>query len=145
MLIDQLVKTWNATTRIVEFFGGLTLNGPLVATKITGTVVGGALVNLVYGPAIAINAALGNVFRVVVTDGVAFAISAPTNPTNGQVIWLNVVNASGGAAGAGTFDAVFKMVSNTLAVIANGTNRTVGFTYNGTNWVQIIYSADVPN
>ena len=37
------------------------------------------------------------------------------------------------------------MVSNTLAVIANGSNRTVDFFYNGTNWIQVIYTADVPN
>jgi hypothetical protein len=37
------------------------------------------------------------------------------------------------------------MVSNTLAVIANGKNRTVTFFFNGTNWVESSYSADVAN
>jgi hypothetical protein len=143
--LDQIIKSINLND-LIELFGGLKLNGPLSgATAITGTVVAGAVFTPTYGPNIAINAALGNLGIITITDGVAFAINAPTNPTTGQVLRLNFVNASGGAAGAGTFNAIFKMVSNTLAVIANGKNRTVTFFFNGTNWVESSYSADVAN
>lgn len=145
MIADQLFKLYDSLTQLLTLPGGLTLNGPLTAPSISTPVIGGALVSPVYGPAITINAALGNVFRIVITDGVAFAIGAPTNPTSGQEISLNFVNSSGGAAGAGTFNAIYKMASNTLAVIANGSNRTVTFFYNGTNWIQKLYTADVPN
>ena len=146
MLLDQIIKYWNAATRQITLFGGLTLNGPLNgATTISGTALVGGLVNPVYGPVITCDCALGNAFIITITDGVAFAIAVPLHPTAGQWIRMQFVNASGGAAGAGTFNAVFKMVSNTLAVIANGSNRTVDFFYNGTNWIQVIYTADVPN
>ena len=38
MLLDQIIKYWNAATRQITLFGGLTLNGPLNgATTISGT------------------------------------------------------------------------------------------------------------
>ncbi len=148
MQVGQDVKSFNASKQQLELYGGLTLNGPLVQN---GTAAATYLLPtaLVYGPNIAINAALGNIFAVTITDGVAFAINAPTNPpaaTVGQRLSITFINASGGVAGAGTFNAIFKMVSNTLAVIANTKNRTYEFQWNGTNWVEVFETAgDVAN
>ena len=141
MDVQLAVKSYNAATQRVELYGGLTLNGTLIATGYVGT----AAVAPVYGPAIAIDASAGGLFIITPTDAVAFAIGAPTGGIAGQEIKIQVVNSTGGAIGAGTFNAIYKMVSNTLAVIANGKNRTVTFVFNGVNWIEVNYAADVPN
>ena len=136
----KLLKTWRISgSRILaELFGGIATNGANVD----------ALTTLTYGASIAIDASLGNQFVVTVTDGVAFAFAAPTNtPPTGfaQEIFITIRNGSGGAHGAGTWNAVFKVTGNVPA-IANGFSRTFGFRWNGTNWVQILVPAtDVPN
>lgn len=137
---SQVLKTWRtvATNVFLELFGGLILDDALWQP----------LVTLPYGASIAINASLGNSFVVTVTDGNAFAFAAPTNPPAtgfGQTINITIKNASGGAAGAGTWDAVFKTDGNVPA-IADGNNRTFGFTWDGTNWIETYQSAaDVSN
>jgi hypothetical protein len=146
--VGQDVKSYNATTQMLELYGGLTLNGPLIqggggaATYLLPT-------PLVFGANVAINAATGNNFVLTMTSNAVFAINAPTNPpgaTFGQRLSIMFRNASGGAAGAGTFDVIYKMVSNTLAVIANGFSRTYEFEWNGTNWVEVFETAaDVAN
>lgn len=119
--------------------GGLLTNGAngSVATTLT------------YGPSIAIDASLGNNFVVTITDAVAFVTAAPTNtpPSGfGQLISITYRNASGGAHGAGTFNAVFKTQATPFPAIANGFSRTVWFLWNGTNWVEVARSAaDVAN
>lgn len=141
MEVGKDVKSYNAATQLLELYGGLTLNGPLTAP---GQVQTGAVAT-VYGPNVAINAALGGLFIITPTNNVAFAISAPTGGIAGQTIKIQVVNSTGAPIGAGTFDAIYKMVSNTLAVIATGFNRTVTFVFNGTNWIEVNYATDVPN
>jgi hypothetical protein len=99
---------------------------------------------LTYGTTIATDAALGNEFDITVTDGVAFAISAPTNPTDGQRITYTLRNTSGGAMGVVTWNAVFKMAA--LTNPATGFSRSIDFRYDGSNWVQISQTGvDVPN
>lgn len=106
------------------------------------------LTTVAYGPAPAINAALGNLFVVTVTDAVAFAVAAPTNPPAAglsQVIVLTIRNGSGGAHGAGTWDAVFKTSGNVPA-IADTKSRSFCFRWDGTNWVELWQTAaDVAN
>lgn len=137
MILDQVVKSWSPER--IEFFGGVATNGP--ASEAAAVIV--------YGAVFAPNFQAGNYQVVTMTDGVAFAIGAPTNPPEtGKVARLSITfrNASGGAAGAGTFDAIYKMVSNTLAVIANGFSRTYEFQWDGTNWIEVFETAaDVPN
>jgi len=99
---------------------------------------------LTYGTTINTNTATGDNFSITATNGTAFTIAAPTNPVAGQTITYTIRNASGGALGAITWNAVFKMPAFTLP--ANGFSRSVSFIYNGTNWVQRFQSAaDVPN
>jgi hypothetical protein len=107
------------------------------------------VVPLVYGAAVAVPAGMGTFFTLTVTDGSAFVLGAPTGGptliTNGELIYLRIVNASGGALGAGTFNAAYKVTGNVPA-IANGFNRTIAFQSNGAVWTEVFRTAaDVPN
>lgn len=141
MRLSDIVKTWriNGSAFLTELFGGL------LTTKANCSV----LTALTYGPSIAIDASLGNDFVVTITDNVAFAVAAPTNtPPSGfcQDISITFRNASGGAHGAGTFNAVFKTQATAFPAIATGQSRTVFFRWNGTNWVELVRTAaDVAN
>lgn len=140
MKLGTLLRTWRTVggTIFLEFFGGLLVNGAQ----------GGILTTLTYGPAIALNASLGNEFVFSITDAVAFVVSNPTNPPptgKDQVILITYRNISGGAHGAGTFGALY-LVSAALAAVATGFSRTIAFRWNGTNWVEVWRTAaDVAN
>jgi len=113
-----------------DFFFATLRQAPLVAPQ--------------YGATITVDAASGDSFVITATNGTAFTIAAPANPTNGQVATFTIRNASGGALGAITWNAVFKMPAFTSP--ANGNSRSVTFHFDGTNWVQRYQSAaDVPN
>jgi len=141
MIVKRLLKTWRvlAATSLAELFGGLVLNGPS----------GSPITTVTYSTTPTINASLGNMFVMTITDAVAFVFAAPTNTlpvTIGQEITIICRNTSGGAHGAGTFNAVFKTVAAPFPAIATGQNRTIGFRWNGTNWVETFRSAaDVAN
>lgn len=97
-----------------------------------------------YGATVTVDATTGDTFIITATNGTAFTIAAPLTPTNGQVATFTIRNASGGALGAITWNAVFKMPAFTSP--ANGNSRSVTFHFDGTNWVQRYQSAaDVPN
>ncbi len=114
--------------------GSVTTTGPSVEVRST----------LLYGTTVATNAALGNYFTLTVTDGVAFAVSAPTNPTTGQILTYTIKNTSGGAVGTITWDAVFKKAAFTTPATAN--QRSITFIYDGTNWIELYKTAaDVSN
>lgn len=141
MLLKRFLKTWRVfgSRTFAEWMGGCIYNGANMSV----------LTTLTYGPNIATDASLGNDFVVTITDAVAFNINAPTNPPPtgfDQVINITFRNASGGAHGAGTFNAVFKTAAAGFAAIANGFSRTYTFRWNGTNWVEWYRSAaDVAN
>ena len=141
MRISDILRAWriSGSTVLAELFGGLMRQGPDVEP----------LTTLTYGPTIAIDASLGNLFVVTITDAVAFVVGAPTNtPPTGrsQVIAITFRNGSGGAHGAGTWNAVFKTQATVFPAIANGFSRTVFFRWNGTNWVELVRTAaDVAN
>lgn len=140
MNLSGFLKTWrvNGSRLFAEFMGGTIQNG-------AGLTV---LSTITYGVAPAIDASLGNDFVITVTDAVAFVFAAPTNPPPtgfDQVIRITYRNTSGGAHGAGTFNAVFK-VSAALAAVATANSRTIAFRWDGTNWVEMWRSAaDVAN
>ncbi len=157
MNLKGLIKTYRAATQIVEWFGGAIFNGAVsvvgAITSTAGITIASALkqplVTLTYAASIAIDASLSNLFVVTITDGVAFVTAAPTNPPSGtdsQLMTITYRNASGGAHGAGTFNAVFKTVATPFPAIANGFSRSIQFRWNGTNWVETFRSAaDVAN
>lgn len=99
---------------------------------------------LPYGTVIATDASLANAFTITATDGVAFAISAPSNLSAGKQITYTIRNTSGGALGAITWNAVFKMAAFTNPATAN--SRSIAFIYDGTNLVEVSRcAADIPN
>ncbi len=97
-----------------------------------------------YSASITIDATAGNAHTITVTNGTAFTINAPTTPATGQWLEITIRNTSGGAVGTITWNAVFKMA--TFTTPATGNSRTIGFRYDGTNWVERYKTpADVPN
>lgn len=157
MNLKKLIKTWRAATNIVEWMGGAIFNGTVQATgaiTASGGVVNsaritGVLTAVAYSAAPVIDASLGNDFVMTITDGNAIVVGAPTNtPAAGQCqdISFTIKNASGGAHGALTWNAVFKTQATAFAAVANGFSRTVFFRWNGTNWVELVRTAaDVAN
>lgn len=157
MNLKALIKTYRPLTNIVEWMGGAIFNGNLSTTGTftpTGAITQGAalkqpLVTVTYSAAPVIDASLGNLFVMTITDAVAFVFAAPTNPPSGtdaQEITITVRNGSGGAHGAGTWNAVFKTQATVFPAIANGFSRSIRFRWNGTNWVELWRSAaDIAN
>lgn len=97
-----------------------------------------------YSASMTFSASLADMFDITATNNTAFAINAPTNVSDGMIVEVTIRNTSGGALGAVTWDAVFKM--STWTQPANGQSRSITFRYNGTNWVQIAQTGvDVPN
>ena len=139
MTLGKLLRTWRVSAGQIyaEFAGAILARGPM----------GGPVTTLAYSAAPVMNASLSNAFVMTVSDGVAFVIGAPINPPPGvgMRLALTIRNASGGAHGAGTWNAIFKTSGNVPA-IANGFSRTFEFQWNGTNWVEVFRTAaDVAN
>jgi hypothetical protein len=86
-----------------------------------------------YSASITIDASTGHIFPITATNGVAFTINTLTNPTIGQRIQIGIRNNSGGAMGAVTWPANFKMTAWTNP--ANGFQRYLNVYYDGTNWI----------
>lgn len=157
MNLKSLIKTWRASTGIVEFFGGGIFNGALSATGgITGSGsldIGARLteqlITVTYSATPTVDLSLGNRFVMTITDAVAFVFAAPTNtPTAGtEQFWMITCrNAAGAPHGAGTFNAVFKTQATVFPAIANGFSRTIAFMWNGTNHVEVWRTAaDIAN
>jgi len=91
-----------------------------------------------------LDASLGNEFVINMTGGSAVTLNSPTNGTAGQRITVQFSNTSGGAMGVVTWGATFKMAAFTNP--ANGFSRSVDFTFDGTNWIEVGRTpSDVPN
>jgi lysophospholipase L1-like esterase len=99
---------------------------------------------LTYSASMTGDISLCNQLVVTASNGTAFTVNAPANSTPGQRWTLTIRNASGGALGAATFGAAFKMASWTNP--ANGFSRSIDFIYDGTNHVECSRTtADIPN
>lgn len=68
-----------------------------------------------YGVNVAIDMSQGTFFQIVVSNGVAFTINNPTNGTPGKEVVLDFFNNSGGAMGAVTFSANWKLAGAFVA------------------------------
>jgi hypothetical protein len=104
------------------------------------------LINLAFSASIAVDPSLGTDFTITVPNATAFTITAPTIATAqpNQRIRFWIINASGGAMGAITWAASYKMSAWTNP--ANANNRSIEFKYNGTNWYQVDQTGvDIPN
>jgi len=153
MRLSDFFKTWrvigtSATLNRLfgELWGGLFLSGASLSE---------AQATVTYSAAPVPDLGVANSQVLTVTDAVAFVIGAPlfcglamsaTNPPQAGMIWyLTIRNTSGGAHGAGTFNAVFK-TSAAVPAIATANSRTFAFRWDGTNHVEIFRTAaDVAN
>ena len=84
-------------------------------------------------------------FVITATNSTAFTIANPLYPIlDGQTITFTIKNTSGGALGTATWGALYKLATWTQP--ATGFNRSITFTFNGTNFVELSRTAaDVPN
>lgn len=97
-----------------------------------------------YSASITFSAANSKVFNITANNSTAFTINAPTSPMYGKRITVKIINSSGGALGAITWPANFKMSAWTSP--ANGFSRSIDLDFNGSNWVQVAQTGvDVPN
>lgn len=124
-------------------------NGPMGVDPVSGVPLEAGLtarVQLPYSASIATNSSLGKSFSIVATNATPFTISNPTNGYTGQPITYRIQNGSGGALGALTWGAAFKLAGSAWTQPANGTSRAITFEYDGAAWKEISRSAaDVPN
>jgi Pectate lyase superfamily protein len=132
----EFQNTATASTITPRANGSGTLRGLRVAY--------GTPTAITYGTSMTPDAALGSKQVITATNATAFTINAPTNPLTGQELTVTVRNTSGGALGAATWNAIFKMAAWTNP--ADTFSRSITFVYNGTNWVETGRTpADVPN
>lgn len=97
-----------------------------------------------YGTTVTPNCDFGDHQVVTATNGTAFTIAAPIGGVHHQRLKLTIRNTSGGALGAVTWDAAYKLATWTSP--ANGFSRSIEFVFNGTNWVETSRTpADIPN
>lgn len=88
----------------------------------------------------------GNFLLLTLTSNAVYTLNlTPTTGLRiGQLLFLAVRNAIGGAAGAMTLGAAFK--ASAVTQPANGFSRSYIFQWNGTNAVEVAKAtADVPN
>lgn len=87
----------------------------------------------------------GNFLLLTLTSNAVYTLNAVTTGLRvGQLVYLTVRNAIGGAAGAMTLGAAFK--GSAVTQPANGFSRSYIFQWNGTNLVEVAKAvADVPN
>lgn len=88
----------------------------------------------------------GNQQIIVQANAAAFAIVVPLNPPDapGFCLIFTLRNTSGGALGVVSWNAIYKMAAWTNP--ATGNSRSIMFSWNGTNWVEVNRTAaDVPN
>jgi hypothetical protein len=141
MELKKLVRSW-------QLIGG-NVYAQLTGGLFFAAAKRGILSTVTYSATPTLDASLANDFVVTITDGVAFVVAVPLNPPAtglSQDISITFRNASGGAHGAGTWNAVFKTQATVFAAIANGFSRTIFFRWNGTNWVELVRTAaDVAN
>jgi hypothetical protein len=102
-------------------------------------------VTVTYSTSITIDASLGNIFVITITNLTAFTMNAPTNPTTGQIIRIMFRMTAGSAAvNVPAWNAVFKISASPAP--STGFNGTIELEYNGTNWVQTnTVNNNVPN
>lgn len=93
-----------------------------------------------YGAGITIDTTLGTDFIITATNGTAFSFGNPANcgtaSCAGGRLTLTIVNSSGGALGAVTFGANYRVAC--WSPPANGSSRTLTFETDGTGvWTQV--------
>lgn len=115
----------------------------LSATALTSTLFNFVETPLTYGASVSVNANAATIHKLTVTNGTGFTITNPSNPSTGRLLIIRMINTSGGVVGTITWDTLYKL--GTFTKPANGFSRTIAFVYNGTNWIELFCSPEVPN
>lgn len=101
----------------------------------------------VYSASITPDASVFKSFVLSANNGTAFTINAPINAQENELdveLTFVIRNVSGGALGAVTWNAIYKLATWTQP--ANGFSRSITFRWNGTNWLEVSRTPiDVPN
>jgi hypothetical protein len=126
--------------------GGLRYRGdfPYPGNDIDGVPITPIRKVVTYSGNMAIDASAGTIFVITATNGTAFIIANPSNPATNERITVQIINTSGGALGAVTWGAAYKLAAWTQP--ATGFSRAIDFVYDGTAWIEVSRTpADVPN
>jgi hypothetical protein len=118
--------------------GAAVFSGPATVTKQT----------LAYSASMTPNFGLAGgatEFDITATNATAFTINAPVGSgVDSQEVLIIIRNTSGGALGAITWNAIYKML--TFTAPSNGGSCAIRFRFDGTNWVQTMpQTTNVPN
>jgi hypothetical protein len=100
---------------------------------------------ITYGTPMTPNFLLGQWFLVTVTNGTAMTFNAPTNPpsaTQTSTLTIELLNSSGGAMGAITWNAAYTLTGGAFSGPTNGGRKFIQFQWNGTNWIEVARSAN---
>ena len=100
-----------------------------------------------YGATVAINASTADWFTIDANNSSAFTIANPTNGVVAQKITLTIRNVTGGALGAVTFGANYKL-AGAWTQPTSGNSRSITFVLNNFNggWYELSRTAaDVAN
>ena len=93
-----------------------------------------------------VDASIAGTVVIVPPAATAFQIGNPLNPTAGQRLTFNIVNASGGALGALTFGSLFRLSAAAITQPADGFSRRWEFDFTGLLWTEAgARTADVAN
>jgi len=98
----------------------------------------GAITTLAYSTSITPDSTKGPWQKITATNGTAFTINAPIAPPDTfhtRELTIEVLNSSGGAMGAITWNSVFVFNGLTWTNPATTKTRRVTFRWNGTNWI----------
>ena len=132
-----------------RFFTGTTLQRFVPAGAVIDPLgVAATFVAPTFGAAITIDTSLGSGSlwqRITANAATAPTIGAPSTAVAGQKLLVTLRNASGGAMGATTWNPIYKLGA-AWTNPANGFSRSIGFVFDGTNWVEFNRTAaDVAN
>lgn len=102
--------------------------------------VHGSSQTLTFGGTVSTDAKNGELCLLTVTSGAAFTIANPTNGRGGRRLTYKIINTSGGAMGAITWGANFRL-AGAFTNPANNQARTITFVYDGSLWYELNRSA----
>lgn len=97
-----------------------------------------------YATTIVPDASAGSTQTITPTNGTAFTVAAPVNLATGQKLQFTIRNTTGGALGAVTWNAIYKLATWTNP--ATGNSRSIEFVYDGVRLTEVNRTAnDIPN
>lgn len=137
--VPKLKATIGMVFTTLDVTGALTASGAISATQIAQ-----AMVTLVDGAAVAIDATLGGTFTLTCVNNNARVFGVPTGGIAGQRITVRIINTSGGALTVTTFNASIKQPA--LTYPATATQKEYHLLFDGAQWLVESYGpANVPN